>query len=1466
MQLMRNVTFIIWVVFVCFFNTQKVFAQDFSNKGKDFWITFPAHVDGTGAVMGIYITSDVAATGTVQVGNGGPALSFSIAANTVRRIFLGNTAANDAPNSAVYQDQLDGIKAGSAVRVVSDAPVVIYAHIIRSARSGSTLVLPTITWGRDYIVPSYGSQGASGNGSGRGGITVVAKETNTVVEIVPTASSFDGARPAGTAYTITLNNPGDVYQVQFQKDADISGTIVRSIATGATACKPIGVFSSTTWSAFSCAGSSGGDNLLTQLFPTRSYGRTYLTAPFANRETDIIRVFTIEPNTTITKRENNITTTLTVGPQGFAEYQTGNATLITSDKPVMVVQYITSQTCDSRNQGNCANNGTCPFPADPEMIVLSPIEQTLNNITVFSAHRNFVPPGQSNVDRCFLNIIIPTIATGSFRINGNSPTNNFVIIPGTSFSYLQENITNTAVSNPIQSLTADSNFSCIAYGFGNVESYGYNAGTNVRDLLQFITIRDVNRSVDAANVCAGTNFQWFITLPYPATKIEWRFNGAFPNLTINNPIPDSIYVKEGKTIYRFPVPGDYKYENVGLTRISVLATNPTSDGCTGEQQIDFDIQIFPKPANNFNLSHSGCLADSVTFTSAATIATPNTMVKWDWRFGDGISDTGRITRHKYAAGGTFNVSHFVTSNRGCVSDTVVKPVTINPNPVAAFNITGPFCQNQTLTITNLSTTQTGTITNWFWDMGNGIIFNRTNGAAFTYAYPAVGTYRVKLLVTNNAGCISDSVRQTIIVTHVPVSGFLLPEVCLNDAFAEFTNTSTIPDGTLAQTTWLWNFSDPNASPINPDTSILLNGRHRYTAAANYNVMLIATSGAGCKDSLTQTLTVNGDRPLANFNIFTPGNLCSNLPVQIQNKSTVNFGTVTRIIVSWDFLNNPLDTTIIETPAFDEIYIKNYLPFSSPATRQATIRLQAFSGTVCLNDSSKIITLQATPAVRFSVMPGICLDATPRAITQGFDAGGNTGSGIYSGSGINAAGLFTPTITGTGTFTLQYKYITSAGCTDSTTRAITVWPRPTADFTIGNLTCINTPVLLTNQSVANSNTITSWNWNYGDGNTETRNNGNPFSRNYANSQSYNISLSVTTDSGCVSTTVQKPISIYPKPVVDFDLPAVVCLPEGRANFVNRTIVGGTGGTPITYQWSFGPVGSSSTLVSPTYFYQAAGSFAVKQIATSSRGCLDSLSKTISNIVPQALANWAALPPEVCLGLPIIFEDRSNPLNNTITNWNWTLGDNSNSTQRNPTKTYTSAGTYTVSMFYTTNTGCNSDTLSKAVIVHPFPVVNAGPDQFVLQGGQVTLLATANGTTNLRYRWTPPTWLNNDTILQPVSRAEADIIYRLTVTGAGGCSASDEVLIKLLLKPVIPNAFSPNGDGINDIWTIRYLDTYPGATVQVFDRYGQVIFVSTGYANAWNGTQKGKPVPSGVYYYIVDPKNNVPPITGSVTILR
>jgi gliding motility-associated-like protein len=155
--------------------------------------------------------------------------------------------------------------------------------------------------------------------------------------------------------------------------------------------------------------------------------------------------------------------------------------------------------------------------------------------------------------------------------------------------------------------------------------------------------------------------------------------------------------------------------------------------------------------------------------------------------------------------------------------------------------------------------------------------------------------------------------------------------------------------------------------------------------------------------------------------------------------------------------------------------------------------------------------------------------------------------------------------------------------------------------------------------------------------------------------------------------------------------------------------------------------------------------------------------------------------------------------------------------------------------------------------------------VLEGGFITLNAQATGA-GLRYAWSPPSGLDNPALLAPQASPVVDTRYTLTVTTANGCSASDEMLVTVLKKPVIPNTFTPNGDGYNDRWEIRFLDTYPGAVVEVYNTAGQLVFRSVGYNQPWDGTMNGRPLPAGTYYYVVDAKNGRPKVAGYVTLIK
>jgi gliding motility-associated-like protein len=95
----------------------------------------------------------------------------------------------------------------------------------------------------------------------------------------------------------------------------------------------------------------------------------------------------------------------------------------------------------------------------------------------------------------------------------------------------------------------------------------------------------------------------------------------------------------------------------------------------------------------------------------------------------------------------------------------------------------------------------------------------------------------------------------------------------------------------------------------------------------------------------------------------------------------------------------------------------------------------------------------------------------------------------------------------------------------------------------------------------------------------------------------------------------------------------------------------------------------------------------------------------------------------------------------------------------------------------------------------------------------------------------------------------------------------MVVKVFDKIVIPNAFTPNGDGINDTWFIEPLDLFDQSVTEVYSRYGQVVYRTIGYSNPWDGTNNGKALPPGTYYYVIDLRvNREPKLTGSVTILR
>jgi gliding motility-associated-like protein len=261
----------------------------------------------------------------------------------------------------------------------------------------------------------------------------------------------------------------------------------------------------------------------------------------------------------------------------------------------------------------------------------------------------------------------------------------------------------------------------------------------------------------------------------------------------------------------------------------------------------------------------------------------------------------------------------------------------------------------------------------------------------------------------------------------------------------------------------------------------------------------------------------------------------------------------------------------------------------------------------------------------------------------------------------------------------------------------------------------------------------------------------------------------------------------------------------------------------------------------------------------------LIRNLVDVFPQPKSGFKSLD-SACIGTAINFTDTSNGIVRPVSSWSWDFGDGSTENIKDPIFLYRTTGTFKLSLFVTSSEGCISDTTYKSITVHPYPKVSAGPDLYVLDDGEKKISATASGAA-LRYSWDPTAYLNATNILQPtVVFPIQDIIYTLSVTGRGGCTSKDDVAITVLKLPKPPNTFTPNGDGINDRWDVKYLDQYPGCIVEIYTTQGQLVHRTTGYTNTWDGTFKGNILPSGTYYYVIDPKNGRKKIAGYVTILK
>ena len=300
----------------------------------------------------------------------------------------------------------------------------------------------------------------------------------------------------------------------------------------------------------------------------------------------------------------------------------------------------------------------------------------------------------------------------------------------------------------------------------------------------------------------------------------------------------------------------------------------------------------------------------------------------------------------------------------------------------------------------------------------------------------------------------------------------------------------------------------------------------------------------------------------------------------------------------------------------------------------------------------------------------------------------------------------------------------------------------------------------------------------------------------------------------------------------------------------------GGAGYSYQWT-GPNHFSSTAQSisiPQVNYRDSGTYRVSFV--SSAACVDNDTFYLK-VFPGVKAKVTS-DTGICAGNSIALQALGG------SNYNWAPAIGLSNTQiANPMANPADTTTYLVSV--SNQYGCK-DSASVTIYVYKNPFVNAGPDKTIFEGQSVTLNGSISGNYSSFY-WLPNTYITNANSLTPeVSPADSVTYYLYAVPGSGCPAVSDKVFVKVYKKIIVPNAFSPNGDGINDTWIVKGLDTYPGAGIMIFSRGGAKVFETRLSGQGWDGSYNGKPLAVGTYYYIIDLNIGLPPVSGAVTILR
>ncbi|MBS1509928.1 MAG: PKD domain-containing protein [Bacteroidetes bacterium] len=873
----------------------------------------------------------------------------------------------------------------------------------------------------------------------------------------------------------------------------------------------------------------------------------------------------------------------------------------------------------------------------------------------------------------------------------------------------------------------------------------------------------------------------------------------------------------------------YTYQDTGHFNIRLIAWN---NGCPDTLIKTNYITALP-PVARFTPSFNCNNKLQVAFTDNSVL--PQT---WSWDFGDGFTSTLQNPVHTYAAFGTYNVSLTVT-NGGC-SNTKIIPVTLFTE-AADFTVADDTICNSETAVFQTTGINPANIATYFWDYGDGN--SGFGGSTATHQYAAPGLYSVTLTITDTRGCISTITKPNIIRVWGPVAKFTISPIAgcrpLSVTFNDLTNT----DGTHPLTTWVWNFDDGNiqtftAPPFN----------HTYAANGAYTPQLTVTDSYGCSNTFVYAGSITVTYPKADFSS------ADTLTCVGKNVTFTNTSQGVGVNYNWSF--GDATTSTLTNP------VKTYGADGDYDIRLIVTDINGCSDTLTRSKYIKIHTAKAS----FTVNDSISSCSPFEVVFTNTSLYSTSATWIFGDGGTSTLAKPTHYYSTPGTYIARLAVAGPGGCVDTVNKTIILYPS-TAGLTYAPLAgCSPMPVTFH----ASTPGPVTYLWDFSDGNTLSTTD-SIITYNYLLPGQFVPKVILEDQTGCQIPVLGTDTIIVTKSYVNFGVDDSLLCDRGLVQFSDSTV---SNATIQTYQWSFGD-GGLSAQQNPSHFYNGTGFYTVQLIVTTVNGCKDTAVKpNYIKIVATPVAAITGNVP-ICMQSKLQFKGVLLQPDTSAVNWFWSFGNGKTSISPNPLpQQYDTAGNYPLRLIVTNSSGC-ADTVDQTVLVYPLPQINAGPDRVIGVGSSVAITPTGSAVVN--YLWSPATGLSCTSCYNTIATPKNTTAYTIRVTDANGCVNTDNINIVVVCNDknvFIPNTFSPNNDGVNDIFYPRGTGLFTIKSMRIFNRWGEMVFQKVNLfpndpSAGWDGRYNGRVQNADVYTYIIEiicENSQVLTYKGNITLIQ